>query len=67
MEFSKTERCRHQDAAPDHRADARQPNLDLQDLANVCCRGGFGHRCLGGFERRFIGPDYRVIPKPHRS
>ena len=49
MEFSKTERCRHQDAAPDHRADARQPNLGLQDLASVCCRGGFGHRCLGWF------------------
>jgi hypothetical protein len=55
MEFSKTERCRHQDAAPDHRADARQPNLDLQDLASVCRRRGFGHRCLGWFSAASSG------------
>jgi Transposase DDE domain len=56
MEFSKTERRRHQDAAPDHRADACQPNLDLQDFVGLRNRRCFGHFRLARFRSSLHAP-----------
>jgi hypothetical protein len=67
MEMADRESCRHENAAPSHRADPGQPDFDLEDRVAIRHHRRRFSSTWGNFDCRFIQPVYRISPNPHKS